>query len=354
MNVVIRTDASVQIGSGHVMRCLTLASQLRGKGARVSFVCRELTGNLCSLAEEKGFRVYRLPYSESLSGDNMWEADAEQTAAVLKRAGNIGWLILDHYALDSRWESQMRPNVKNIMVIDDMADRPHDCDLLLDQNLSKNMETRYEGLVPVHCRKLLGPRYALLRPEFREARKHLRERGGSVRRILVFFGGSDPTNETAKALEAIRRLNRPDIAVDVVVGGANPHKEQIKQLCSVMPSTTFYCQVDNMAELMARADLAIGAGGTATLERCFLGLPSIVLVVAQNQYETAAAVADAGALWVLGWFHEVSVERIQQAVARAVGSPEALREMGKKAVELMGNHQYDVLQALMEVSHAGD
>ncbi len=354
MKVFIRADASVLLGSGHIMRCMTLAGELQAEGALVSFICRDLPGNLCSLVENKGYTVHRLPYSGLPAEDKPKQdidarlggvspaADADQTMAVLERAGGADWIIVDHYALDSRWESKMRRYVKGIMVVDDLADRPHDCDLLLDQNLYKNMKTRYDGLVPARCRKLLGPGYALLRPEFREARKCLKEREGRVRRILVFFGGSDPSDQTSKALEAIRMLNRPDISVDVVVGKSNPHRDRVREQCSQVPNSEFYCQVDNMAGLMASADLAVGAGGTATWERCFLGLPAIVLVIAQNHYEATAAVAEAGAVLNLGWHEKVGPEKLANAVDEFLHNPGSLREMGDNAMNLVGSGRFDV------------
>ncbi|HDL08410.1 MAG TPA: UDP-2,4-diacetamido-2,4,6-trideoxy-beta-L-altropyranose hydrolase [Desulfobacteraceae bacterium] len=232
--LIIRADASVQIGTGHVMRCLTLADELRERGADIIFVCREFDGNLCGYIEEKHYIVHRLPVSNEqehniegnlkhavwLGAD--WQTDARQVEEIIKGVDTPpDWLVVDHYAIDERWEGHLRPYCKKIMAIDDLADRPHDCDLLLDQNFYENLESRYDGLVPAWCKKLLGPKYALLRPEFREARKNLRKRDGHVKRIMIFFGGSDPSNETAKALEAVRMLNRPDIAVDVVVGAFN-------------------------------------------------------------------------------------------------------------------------------------
>ncbi|MFH1884106.1 MAG: UDP-2,4-diacetamido-2,4,6-trideoxy-beta-L-altropyranose hydrolase, partial [Planctomycetota bacterium] len=227
---IIRADASGQIGTGHVMRCLTLADELRGRGAEVIFVCREFAGNLCGYIEEKGYIVHRLPVSNDQEHDfesNLkhaswlgadWQTDARQVEEVFKDLDtHLDWLVVDHYALDEKWEGYLRPYVKKIMVIDDLADRAHDCDLLMDQNFHENLESRYDGLVPPGCIKLLGPKYAALRPEFREVRKNLRKRDGHVKRIMIFFGGSDPTNETAKTLEAMYMLNRPDVAVDVVV-----------------------------------------------------------------------------------------------------------------------------------------
>ena len=315
----------MEMGSGHLMRCLTLAVALREKGAEVLFISRELPGNLISYVKSKDFSVHCLPaprldrefQPESQHAGWLsvpWQVDAEEVTQILKKKDRQDWVIVDHYALDKRWETQVRPFTKRIMVIDDIADRPHDSDILLDQNLYQDMDTRYDGLVPMYCKKLLGPEFVLLRAEFIEARKNLRIRDGSVKRILIFFGGSDPTNETGKALDAVATLNRQDIAIDVVVGNANPHKDRIQHICTKMPSTTFYCQVENMAELMANANLGIGAGGSTMWERCYLGLPSITVVIAENQLEITKTVAARGAICNLGLSTKVNVGLILKAV----------------------------------------
>lgn len=351
MKIAIRTDASLYMGTGHLMRCLTLAGEVRQQGHTVTFICRELPGNLCELIEKKGYHVYRLPFQDKDKNriqtvqdvsswlGATWREDAEQTISVLQEisiASKIDWLVVDHYALDIQWERMMRPYVKRIMVIDDLANRRHDCDLLLDQNLYENMEQRYMGLVPETCKLLLGPQYALLRPEFREARKKLRPRDGTVRRILIFFGGSDPTNETLKAIEAVKLLNRPDIEVDVVVGANNPHRCLIKEKCAAMPNFYFHCQVDNMAELMVKADLAIGAGGSTTWERCFLGLPSLVIVIADNQFETTSFLAQKGCIYYLGRSAKVNVSDINVVLMKLLQAPSLLKEMAYNALSIMG------------------
>lgn len=370
MKVFIRADASTQIGTGHVMRCLTLAGDLRQFGMEVSFISRVLPGNLCDYVESKGFKVHRLYEEVDLAGDywawlgENWLIDAKMTQEIiLNQAGDqsdidnvntesksrkqgflrdeslinkssqiaaevfsdsgVGLglesrinLVVDSYALDFKWEKFLRPYVNKIMVVDDLANRNHDCDLLLDQNYYRDMAHRYDGLVPSICRKLLGPEYALLRPDFHQAKKTLRKRDGKIRRILVFFGGSDPTNETKKALEAIRRLNRPDIAVDVVVGAGNPYREKIKEICGKMPNVTYYCQVENMAELMAAADLAIGAGGTTTWERLYLELPTIAIAVAENQVETLEVLAKVGRVHYLGVSRQTKIANLVDQLKR--------------------------------------
>ncbi|HAO19195.1 MAG TPA: UDP-2,4-diacetamido-2,4,6-trideoxy-beta-L-altropyranose hydrolase, partial [Desulfobacteraceae bacterium] len=215
MMIVFRTDASVAIGTGHVMRCLALSDALCQIGnPGIAFICKELPENLLTSMRLKGFEVFR--FAQPAASD--WQSDSLQTIAILKQIGEKpDWLIIDHYELDKKWQTAIRPYVRQIMAIDDLANRPHDCDMLLDQNFYKNFQTRYNGLVPNHCRKLLGTRYALLRPEFKTLREKIKPRDGSIRRILIFFGGSDPSNETEKALNALRLLNRADIAADVVV-----------------------------------------------------------------------------------------------------------------------------------------
>jgi UDP-2,4-diacetamido-2,4,6-trideoxy-beta-L-altropyranose hydrolase len=347
VNVVFRTDSSVQIGTGHVMRCLTLAEALKERGADVSFLCRELPGNLCAFLERQEVRLHRLPFQES-SGIKCksdiahagylgvdWERDSEEARIVLGRCAGIDWLIVDHYSLDSRWESRLRPFIKQVMVIDDIADRPHDCDLLLDQNLYQDMDTRYNHLVPGHCRKLLGPKYAVLRPEFRAARKKMPLRDGQTRRLLVFFGGSDIDNATEKALVAIRALGRPEILVDVVVGASNPNRQRIRDLCTAMGNVTFHCQVPNMADLILGADLAIGAAGTTTWERCCLGLPSLIVSLAGNQ-EKIAREADRNGIGVLVEHNVLnSPLKLKERIDEMIGSPDALIAQSGKCLRLV-------------------
>jgi len=327
------------------MRCLTLAGELLVGGAEVSFICRDLPGNLCEFLSEKGLQVFRLsatPMENGTKGPTdhskrlgvSCAKDREETLAILHQY-RPDWLVVDHYALNADWEFVMRSDVGKIMVIDDLADRVHDCDLLLDQNLYDGWERRYDGLVPDHCMELLGPRYALLRPEFASARKTLRRRDGQVRKILVFFGGSDPSNETARALEAIRRLNRADIPVDVIVGASNPSRDLVRTICEGMPATSFHVQVENMAEFMANADLAIGASGTATWERCCLGLPSVLVSIALNQVEIGEGVGSHSCAIYLGKSGETDPEDIRRALVRIIGDPEEAVRIGRNAALLV-------------------
>lgn len=346
MDIVIRTDASSRIGSGHVTRCLTLANKLKHETATITFVCRDLSGGLSDFIVSKGYAVHRFQLADPERDlpeqiDVKWRDDAEKTISVLSDLKlRPSWLIVDHYGLDKNWETELRPHVDRIMVIDDLANRPHDCDLLLDQNYYLDPDACYENLVPARCRKFLGPRYALLRQEFIEARQHLRERDGVIRRILIFFGGSDPTNETLKAIEGIKSLALDDIQIDVVVGCLNVHKDQIQNACASMRNTRFLCQVDNMAWLMADADLALGAGGSSAWERCLLGLPTVTVVTADNQLRTTVALATSGAIWFLGKSGEISANDFARSIRMVMLDPKRVREISRQALEIMTSFSY--------------
>ena len=332
MKVLVRTDASVEIGSGHLMRCLTLADQLRGEDAEVAFACRDLPGGMFDLLQAHGYQFARLPLAEA--DESSQRDDAEETIKAVRQffPDGLDWLVVDHYGLDATWERMLRRHARKLMVIDDLANRQHDCDLLLDQNYYRDLEQRYQGLVPEHCVTLLGPAHVLLRPEFAEARQRLRARDGTVRCILVFFGGSDQTNQTQKMVEALKQLNRPDIGVDVVVGSINSYRNTIQALCDELPNVTFHCQVSNMAELILNADLGVGAGGAATWERCCLGLPTITVVFAANQERTTVDIAEIGAIEYLGWSDKLGPEDYARSVARMIGNPQRVRQIGEAAL----------------------
>jgi len=335
MKILIRADASVEIGSGHLMRCLTLADQLRDEGAEVAFICRDLPGGMFDFLRSRDYLFAKLPVAEADKVTQQTDARETIEAARQLFPGGADWLVVDHYRLDAVWERLLRPQTKRLMVIDDLANRPHDCDLLLDQNYYWDMERRYEGLVPVKCITLLGPKYVLLRPEFTEARQGLRVRDGTVRRILVFFGGSDPTNQTRKVLDAIKLIGNVDIAVDVVVGTGNPHRNEIESLCHEMPSTQYHCQVSNMAELILGADIGIGAGGAAMWERCYLGLPTMTVVFADNQVRTTEDVAALGAIEYLGRSDRLAPEDYARAVAKLLGDSDRVRQIAEAALKVL-------------------
>jgi UDP-2,4-diacetamido-2,4,6-trideoxy-beta-L-altropyranose hydrolase len=279
--VVFRADASTDVGMGHVMRCATLASELGARGAQVHFICRESRGHACDWLASHRFEVTRLPDTSEWS----WQQDLAQVQAVLKDLPEpADWLVVDHYGLDARWESALRGHLTRVlMVIDDLDDRPHDCDLLLDQNHHRGDTTRYRAHTPPSTELLLGPLHALLAPAYREARAQRLPHSTPARRVLVCFGGADPTNHTFAALRALQPHVHALDQVDVVLGAANPHAAEVQAYCVRTPKHVLHQNVSNMAELLAQADLSIGAGGTMNWERCCLGVPSLVFGIADNQ-----------------------------------------------------------------------
>lgn len=366
MNVVFRTDSSSAIGSGHVMRCMTLAEALKSRDASVSFVCRELPGHLGAHIVTNGYPVHMVSTDRALAAatvhdeeyparfDINWEDDARQTEKYLKQEEPVDWLVVDHYGLDERWHEGMRPRVAHIMVVDDLADRMHDCDLLVDQNYYDDLGLRYDRLVPEHCRRLLGPEYAMLRPEFAAARRQQRVRDGSINRILIFLGGADPQNVTQRAAEAIRAIRRPEIAVDIVIGAANPHAERLKTVCRLMSNCTYHYKVDNMAALMAAADLAIGAPGSATWERCCMGLPTIFIATARNEVAIAQAAEAVGIGSYLGMHYDVTPSMIANEIRTLLADPLTMNAWSEKAASLVDGTGVDrVCRTVCEYLEAG-
>jgi UDP-2,4-diacetamido-2,4,6-trideoxy-beta-L-altropyranose hydrolase len=306
LKAVFRTDASILIGTGHVMRCLTLADALASKGAQCTFICREHTGNLLEYIRSKGHAVYSLPIGQSTDADlahGEWlgatRAEDAQACAPLLAKIQPDWLVVDHYALDARWEREAGKFCANLMVIDDLADRLHVCSLLLDQTFGRETND-YQALVPENCTLLCGSNYALLRPEFADMRPYSLQRREhpQLKRLLITMGGVDKDNVTTQVLNTLRSCPLPDdCSITVVMGTTAPWLADVQQQAKTMPwPTTVGVGVCNMAQLMADSDLAIGAAGATSWERCCLGLPTILVVLAANQAMIAEALSNAGAV----------------------------------------------------------
>lgn len=341
MQVVFRVDASVLIGHGHVMRCLALAGALRERGARVCFLCRDVEGHAIPVIQEKGFEVRAL---ECRHRSPSPQEDASASLAQLDLGSDV--LVVDHYALDASWESKMRGAARRMMVIDDLANRPHDCDLLLDQNLLPDGASRYHGKVPAQCRLMLGVDYVLLDPVYHETSKRCAVRE-EVRHILVFFGGGDAGNMTCRAL---RELAGQGMTGDVVIGAVHPHREEVRALCSAN-GWQLHIQTDRMAELIARADLAIGAGGCSQWERSVLGLPAIVITIAENQHATTRMLAERGACRYLGPAVKLPDGAIRAAVESFRTTSANLQSMSRAAFDVVpdGKGCYRVAQTMEEI-----
>ena len=327
--ILIRCDASLSIGSGHVIRCRTLARQLRRQ-----------SGDLIGLLEQE-FEVLPLPElpllnCEGLAGRDLYQAwlgcsQAQDAADCLQALGlfdisNVAWLVVDHYGLDASWEDLFLEGLPGeappkLLVIDDLADRPHQADLLLDQNFfGEATDHRYQGLVPTHCRQLLGPHFALLGQEYTQFYPMVPERM-ELQRVLVFFGGVDSDNLTGRTLEALMDPALAHLTVDVVLGRESPHQQAVADLVAQRQCTTLHAPLPSLAGLIARADLAIGAGGSTTWERACLRLPSLVVAIAANQIPFAEALHQAGHLQLLGESSTVSPEQIRSALLARIADP---------------------------------
>lgn len=311
MHIAFRTDASLHIGTGHVMRCLTLADALRERGAQSTFICRPHPGHLLDFIQRRGHTAKAVaPADDAFTAPadpthakwlgTDWASDATQMQHALGDRV-VDWLVVDHYALDRRWEQALRPHSRRIMAIDDLADRPHDCDLLLDQNLGRQAKD-YGGLLSGHTQTLIGPAYALLRPEFAQWRKHSLQRRAQpqLKNLLITMGGVDKANATGQVLNALSRCELPtDLRITVVMGPTAPWLAQVQAQAAAIPRPTqVLAGVSNMAQLMAASDLCIGAAGGSAWERCALGLPTLVLILAANQHSGAMALQTHGAAWV--------------------------------------------------------
>ena len=329
--VVFRTDASAVIGSGHVMRCLTLASALRSQHVNATFICRAQDNDLCDHIESQGFAVARLstptsatvktdawiPYSDWLGAP--WQVDVDQSRAAIALLGEKpDWLVVDHYGIDARWEQELRTVATRCMVIDDLADRAHDCDLLLDQNVVADMLTRYALRVPSPCVQLLGPEFALLQPMYAQLHACIEPRKGAVQRIFIYFGGIDSHNMTGRTLSACRLLDNPEIEIDVVISSASPCAQTVREQAAGACNVRIHTNLATLAPLMARADIAIGAGGATTWERLCLGLPSLVITVAENQCPVISGLHDQNLVYWIGHHDQVDQIAIAEALKRVV------------------------------------
>lgn len=351
MNIVFRCDASIQIGTGHVMRCLTLADELARQGVKCHFICRKHEGNLIDFIAQKGYEVYKL---EAAHPDNHNKGDVEPTlfhsewlgtsqAEDAKQTIDIisdiepEWLVIDHYALDHYWEQKLRPHCDSILVIDDLADRKHDCEILLDQTFGRDKQD-YQHLVPDHCKVLCGTTYALLRPEFSKWRQYSLERrkNNALEHILVNLGGVDKDNLTSKILDTLKQAPLSDSCkITVVMGSTSPWISTVIEKAEQQPwPTEVKTGVSNMAELMANSDLAIGAAGSTSWERCCLGLPTIMLVIANNQKDIANNLKSANAVKVI--LNDQSLEAtINEYICMFMGSPESLKLMSQSSANIL-------------------
>ncbi len=324
--IAFRCDASARIGTGHVMRCLTLATALK-HSHQITFLCTEETLESVPVLRESGFRISH--------ADTLDHAD---------------WLIVDHYGLDKSFETSAREWADNILVIDDLADRDHDCDVLVDQTRGRKAGD-YKKLVPSHCNILTGTDFALLKNEYAQLRASLSRTFENPKNILVSFGGVNPKNATEFTLRALSAFNDFPLSIDVVTGAHAGGLDEIKKLCEEinggMHTAELYVNTPEMPRLMAKADMCIGAGGTTSWERCFLKLPSLALELADNQTFVLKQLDEAGAIKNLGRIEDLDQQTFVEEFSKLLKSASELQTMSDKAAAIVNGKGTERLKCFL-------
>lgn len=360
MQVAFRVDASLQIGTGHVMRCITLAHALRDNGVQCVFYCRLHEGHLLDVISQQGFETVALSVDVEMTANidtlahshwlgTDWLSDAKDTQLAMGHQ-IVDWLVVDHYALDARWERVLMPNFRRLLVIDDIADREHISDVLLDQNMVNLMNERYKSKVPDKCICLLGPKYGLLRPEFNQFRSAsiIRRTPPKLEKLLIFMGGSDPEIETIKVVEGVKLSKKKWRQIDVVVGQNFPAIDVLRKRMVDLPKAYLHIQTPDMANLMLKADLAITAGGIVTWEKCALGLPSLVAIQGDNQLPIANRMHELGVQLTLGLAEKLIP--IDYAGALDEIQPEDLVKMSKSCQDICDGSGISAVLNAMDIS----
>lgn len=349
--VALRVDASATMGTGHLRRCLSLAQALVEQGARVNLLIRRLDDVAQQVLSDPivsaGLDVYWLPTpADPCAPEEMgpphqawagvhWAQDANDTVAALQDVVP-DWLVVDHYAFDARWHAAIRQDLGcQLLVIDDMADRPLDADALLDQNWSADHSVKYAPHMRRKSRWMTGPRYALLSAVYREALRYRFH--AQVRSLGIFVGGTDPGGASAQVLKTCR-LSGFSGPIEVVTTSASPRLAELRAACAGTPGTSLSLDEPNLAGFFARHDLQIGAGGGATWERCCIGVPSIGLVLAANQMAVVPALDKLGVLKAAridDLPEPAGVPELSQVLIGLLANPLARQALGERAASLV-------------------
>ena len=364
MKVFFRVDSSIELGTGHVKRCLTIAKGLKDLGViDLVFICSRLEGNIIDDLSNHSFEVriieinpkfnlkdvqqYRVPEIDILS--QVQVVDAEQTVKFLINE-NPDILIADSYMIAETWENIVRPYVKSLVVIDDLANRLHNCDILIDNNFSDNTQA-YDLLVPSECRKLCGTKYVLLNRDFLNI-SNKRNPIVSINKILVFFSGSTELHPlTISVVNKLQSIEPDNLHIDVVVGG---NAEDVRRVSKniTRPNTTVSGSVPNFAKLMKNANLAIGSGGITNWERCYLGLPAIVVAIAENQVPSSSALSRNKYINYVGELSEETPSKIEELVRQFINDTDLLNKQSLLCQKLVdGKGLRRVLISLLPKSY---
>lgn len=350
MNILIRADASIDIGTGHIMRCLTLADEFQKHNCNVTFVCREESGHLGEKIKEREHSVLFINKDEYRSDSNgntesYWEKDFEETNKILENQ-NFDWAVIDHYKLDYRWEEKIRSKVDKVMVIDDLVDRKHTCEILLDQTFGRNV-SEYNHLLPEYCQILTGTTYALIRPEFSECRESslARRKYSEIKQLLISLGGVDKNNVTTEILKHLVNSSLPeDCTIKILLGTTSPWYDSVNQEAQKLKwDVEVLVDPDQIPHILAESDLAIGAAGSSAWERCALGLPTLMIMLADNQKDIAFVLSQCNAVILVN-----EVSEINEQIDLLLSDRDKLINIGKSASEICkGDGVYTVSASVL-------
>jgi UDP-2,4-diacetamido-2,4,6-trideoxy-beta-L-altropyranose hydrolase len=325
--MLVRADASVEIGTGHVMRCVALAQGWRDSGGEVCFAQAETTPALAKRLEIEGFDTLAIDFKAGSTGD------ARHTVE-LARARSSSWIVVDGYGFGAEYQNLLKHADMKVLLLDDYGQSPdYSAQYVLNQNFSA--DTRLYDRRALDTRLLLGPSYALLRREYKKWREWQREIPVAARKVLVTLGGSDPKNATANVIGALQGISDLDFEVKVLVGQSNPHVKALQTLCENRGSMRLLLAADDMPDLMSWADIAITGGGTTLWETAFMGLPSLVLVLAENQVASARACDEAGVCKSLGRVEGLTDKALVEELWRLAVDQTLRQEMSRRGRTLV-------------------
>lgn len=348
MKFCFRVDSSNIIGTGHVMRCLRLAHYIKRYGHDVFFISRNHLGNINSRVSSRDIRVIEITKNVNLDFSDQesnlthshwlgtsWEVDAKQTENVLVEHGS-DWIIVDHYALDWRWERYIkrRFNACKIMVIDDLADRLHQCNILLDQNINPKALNRYTSLVPLDCTKLMGPQFALIDERYSQLHSAaINTKIEKIENILVYFGGADIGGLTIKVIEALSKSSFTSSGrkLSVILQKETPDYSNVQNICDDY-SFALYNYIEDFPTFLSKFDFIIGAGGSTSWERLSLGIPGTIYALADNQKEVSLELEKLATSIFLGTVEEFNPDRLVESLNRIFEDKKRYQEMRSRCL----------------------
>ena len=347
--VVFRVDANVKLGIGHLMRCLTLADKLNSNNIECIFILSFSSTDFIYKIKERGHGVKIL---ENESDINRHDFDQCATLNFLKSLETKPvWLVVDHYNIDIAWELSVRPYVLYVLVIDDLADRPHYCDAVVNSNLNIEIDS-YKDLIPVECVKFFGPKYSLLSNQYRQYRDLKGTISPDINSIAIFMGGGDHLNITEHMIDNFfyyfDYLKDKKIALHVVISGQHPNKLSIENKCKELSFITLHIDTSKMAQILSNVDLCIGAGGGAALERCCIGVPSIVVTFADNQIHGIDALTKNGAIIFGGDYRKPGWKQLFKNAALQIQDFKIRKAIASKSRQFVDGNGCDRVAAYME------